>query len=257
MPKNKIKLQLASDIHTEFHASDQGRKLLQRIAKDTSEEVDVILIPGDLSTNKGLRYAFSVLCDSFKHVVYTTGNHEYYGSSKQETHDLIQECCDKHSNLHWLERSTVEIEGQRFIGCTLWFPPILSVLNNLNYTNDIKMIQPDRCEYDRLPHWILEEFYINKKYLFENVRDTDIVLTHYIPCPEGIHPSWRNAGGNQFFMGDVSIVMDDKNPKAWVFGHTHSAMDFIKGNTRVVCNPCGYPHEPEYKKFNDSLVIEV
>ena len=252
---SNLKVQICSDIHTEFH-SDQGRKLLQRIAKDTSKEVQAILIPGDLSTNSGLRYAFSILCDSFENVIYTTGNHEYYKSSKQKTHDIIRECCDKYSNLHWLNRSHVIINEQRFIGCTLWFPPLSSVLNNLNYTNDCKLIQSDRSQHDELPHWILEEFDKNNDYLQNNVQEGDFVLTHYIPCPEGIHPSWRNAGGNQFFMGDVSDVIKNNNPKIWVHGHTHEFMNYNVAQTEFHCNPCGYPHELSFKKFNDSYVIE-
>jgi len=252
-----VTIQLASDIHTEFHKGDQGRKLLQRIAKHSSSEVDAILVPGDLSTTRGLKYAFSILCDKFENVIYTAGNHEYYNSSKAIFEELMAELCHKHSNLHWLNNSVVEIKEQRFIGCTLWFPPVPFVLNNLGYTNDCRLIKPDRNKFDRLPHWILEEFYKSKGYLYRNVQEGDVVLTHYIPCPEGIHPKWRAVGGNEFFMGDVTNVILDNKPKLWVFGHTHSAMDFKLGDTHLACNPCGYPHEPEYQTFNDSLIIDV
>ena len=252
-----VTVQLASDIHTEFHKGDQGRKLLQRIAKGSSSEVDAILVPGDLSTTKGLRYAFSILCDKFEHVIYTAGNHEYYNSSRAKFEELVLGACDKYPNLHWLDNSTVEVKGQRFIGCTLWFPPKPIVLNNLDYTNDFRLIQSDRSRFDRLPHWILDEFHNSKGYLYRNVQEDDVVLTHYIPCPEGIHPKWIAEGGNEFYMGDVSDVIKKAKPKLWVYGHTHCAMDFKLDSTRLVCNPCGYPHEDDYKMFNDSLIIDV
>jgi predicted NBD/HSP70 family sugar kinase len=31
--------------------------------------------------------------------------------------------------------------------------------------------------------------------------------------------------------------------KCWVHGHTHSTHDYMIGNTRVLCNPRGYPRE--------------
>jgi len=253
----KIKLQLISDVHTEFHGTDQGRKILNRLINKTADEVDAILIPGDLSTTKGLRYAFSILCDSYKNVIFTQGNHEYYSSSKGETEDLLQECADKHSNLHWLDRGTVEIDGQRFVGTTLWFPPTGPALSMRNQFNDFRVIESGRDKFSRFPHWILEEFSKNKVFLEDNVQEGDVVLTHHIPCKDGIHPNWVGDPGNCFFMGDVSDVIDKVKAKAWVFGHTHNAMSFSIGKTDFHCNPCAYPNEPEYKNFNDSLVFEV
>ncbi len=252
-----MKVQLASDIHTEFHGRDQGRKLLSRIANNTSDQVDAILIPGDLSTPKGLRYAFSILCDKYKNVIFTQGNHEYYGSNKKSTEDLLQECSDKYSNLHWLDRSSVEIEGQRFVGTTLWFPPNVTALALRNYLNDFRVIQSDRTQFDRLPHWILEEFDKNKEFLLNEVKEGDVVLTHHIPCPEGIHPNWVGQESNCYFMGDVSDVIAKVKAKVWVHGHTHNAMQYSIGSTDFYCNPCGYPHESEYKNFNESLIINI
>jgi hypothetical protein len=34
----------------------------------------------------------------------------------------------------------------------------------------------------------------------------------------------------------------------WLFGHTHDAMDFQLGSTRLVCNPHGY-----YNALNDGV----
>lgn len=250
-----MQLQIVSDIHTEFYGKDQGRKVLQRIAKDTSSEVDAILIPGDLSTTKGLRYAFSRLCDDYKNVIYTPGNHEYYGSSKSEIAELLQEVKEKHSNLHILDRDVVEIEGQRFVGCTLWFPPTHFVISYPHYTNDMKLIKADRDKFCRLQHWILEEFSINREFLSREVQKGDVVLTHYIPCPEGIHPNWQGQAGNAFFMGDVTDIIQSNKPKLWTFGHTHDALEFKLGDTQFYCNPVGYPQES--KDWNNSLVVEV
>jgi len=46
-----------------------------------------------------------------------------------------------------------------------------------------------------------------------------------------------------------------REPKVVVHGHTHIGCEYSLGNTRVYCNPMGYPNE------NDSvyqpLIVEV
>ena len=43
--------------------------------------------------------------------------------------------------------------------------------------------------------------------------------------------------------------------KLWVHGHTHSPSDYMVGDTRVVCNPLGYPGER--REPNTRLVLDV
>ena len=61
------------------------------------------------------------------HIIYITGNHEYYGSA-----DMIEaEIAHKASlvtndRVHFLQCDTVELFNIRFIGCTGW-PRMLSL----------------------------------------------------------------------------------------------------------------------------------
>lgn len=43
----------------------------------------------------------------------------------------------------------------------------------------------------------------------------------------------------------------------WFFGHTHDAHKFKIGETRVMCNPRGYPNEYQESKFDPNLIIDV
>jgi predicted phosphodiesterase len=44
--------------------------------------------------------------------------------------------------------------------------------------------------------------------------------------------------------------------RLWIHGHTHWAFDYKIGETRVLANPRGYPHETTHG-FNPKLIVEV
>jgi predicted phosphohydrolase len=247
----KLKLQLASDIHTEFRAGDQGRKIIQRLAKNTADEVDAILIPGDLSTSGHLKYPVRILCDLYEKVIYTPGNHEYYSSNKKETEDILLELSVKYKNFHYLNRSSVEIKGQKFVGTTLWYPATESAIKYKFNWSDFQCISDSHS-------WVLNEFEENRKFLKKELSTNDVVLTHFLPCPEAIHQKWIGEKSNCFFLGDVTDIILENKPKLWVFGHTHDVRKFSVGKTDFYCNPVGYPNYPgQGSEFDDSLVIEI
>ena len=46
----------------------------------------------------------------------------------------------------------------------------------------------------------------------------------------------------------------------WIHGHTHTSMDYMVEDCRVLCNPCGYRVQggkPENPAFNPSFIIEI
>lgn len=112
-----MKLQILSDLHLEFLGPDE----LAFIDSLDKRGVDVVVVAGDLCGPGFLRYAIEALCQQYPQVVYVTGNHEYYRSSPLQVHELLSSLCANRSNLHWLHNSSVEIDGVRFAGTTLWF----------------------------------------------------------------------------------------------------------------------------------------
>jgi Icc-related predicted phosphoesterase len=45
------------------------------------------------------------------------------------------------------------------------------------------------------------------------------------------------------FVSDLSALIEEFQPAAWVFGHTHHNIDEQVGSTRIVTNQRGYPDE--------------
>lgn len=61
------------------------------------------------------------------------------------------------------------------------------------------------------------------------------------------------------YASDLEQTMMEFGPDLWVHGHTHHAVDYHVGATRVVSNPRGYAREgwSEQTGWQGDLVIEV
>ena len=51
------------------------------------------------------------------------------------------------------------------------------------------------------------------------------------------------------------FIMDHPQIKLWTHGHVHNVFDYTIGETRVVCNPRGYPGENT--EWDANLMVEV
>jgi Icc-related predicted phosphoesterase len=244
-----MKIQILSDLHTEF-LLDNGKALIKALESD----VDVLVVAGDLSVNivknrkNLLSNAIKLLTKAFKHVVYVAGNHEYYHSSKPKTHTILRNAVKRHENFHWLNNSFVEINGQRFIGGTLWFEKLPdSILYTANMT-DFNVIK-------KFEDFVYLDNYHTRSYLERKIEKDDIVITHHMPAWKSVPPRYTNSELNRFFVCDVEYIILDRQPKVWVHGHTHSSCDYMINKTRVICNPFGYSFREENADFVDKLIL--
>jgi predicted phosphohydrolase len=79
--------------------------------------VDLIVLAGDIGMGKkGREWITSAYPES--RVIYVAGNHEYYGHTIPQLTRRLEAQSD--IRLRILECQTVDIEGVRFFGCTLW-----------------------------------------------------------------------------------------------------------------------------------------
>ena len=47
----------------------------------------------------------------------------------------------------------------------------------------------------------------------------------------------------RYFNADIPEGVESTRPELWICGHTHYNVDFIFGETRILSNQGGYPHE--------------
>lgn len=236
-----MKLAIASDLHFEFYR-DAGLHLVDRLP-----EADVLICAGDLATSTGLGAALDLLCRKYAHVVYVCGNHEFYGSSVLRVRKMLDRF--PREELKYLQDSTCEIGGFRFVGSTLWFPELPGNGFYEPRMNDFHAIEHAR-------ETVYREHEATLKFLSETVSEGDIVVTHHLPSVRCVAPRFKRSALNRFFVGDVGNLLSDRKARLWVHGHTHDAVDFVVGETRVVCNPSGYPGEM-HGGYRPNLTIEI
>ena len=249
-----MKIRVLSDLHLEFMTKPDAAAFVKKLALPGS--CDVLVLAGDVSNAVGIRHGLHLFAAaSDVRIVYVAGNHEFYGSSPNSVWDTI---CAASSEIYALssladefpalEMGLREIDGRRFLGCSLWFPP--PKRGDKSCLNDFRLIR------DFEP-WVYERNRASVAWLRENVRPGDVVVTHHLPTPSSIHPRYAGSALNEFFMTDLHDLIVEREPALWIHGHTHDSFDYKIGPTRVVCNPYGYAGHDTNNGFDPMKVVEL
>lgn len=228
-----MRIHLVSDLHDDVWRDYSGVSPVEAIPEDLG---DVLVVAGDLMecrayTAEDMVKVFKCLRTKAERVLYVPGNHEYYGFDFGAL-DLKSLCASV--GIDWLGRQEVVIEGQRFIGATLWFDPKSPEVrrHEKNWS--------DYCIRD-LDITIPGEHKKDVDYLRSNVRKGDVVVTHMLPSYESVHPRYAGESTNVFFVVPQDSLIKMAAPKLWLHGHTHEMRDYKLNHTRVVCAPLGIP----------------
>ena len=242
-----MQIQVLSDLHIEFHA-DNGQSFLDAL---DPTGVDVLVVAGDAGLATHSVQFLKGLCQKYPHVVFVVGNHEYYNTYRHIVVEKLNAVRLRCPNFHPLLDNTVTIDGQRFVGSTLWFPDSPKVQRHKSGLNDFHCIRGD---FER---WVVRANEQAQAFLRSTVTQDDVVVTHHIPTPQGSDPRWRMSSMNIFFITDMEELIQKAQPKLWVYGHTHDSHDFKIGETRLVCNPFGYAAREENPNFDWGLKIDL
>jgi len=250
-----MRLQLISDLHTEFYHTplDPYPTALEFCRSiEIAPDVDFLVIAGDLviparqdlNLLTGILNHFSRLA---KHVIYVEGNHEFYYGEQLRTLFTLRSVMPK--NYTWLSNDAATLDGVHFYGGTMWFPD----LDGLNWLfrddfNDWELIE-------NLRSWVYKENTAFTENAMKLVTRDTIVISHHLPHTNSAR-EYRDAC-NRFFVSDQTPLITEKVPRLWLHGHTHTAYDFTLGDTRVVCNPYGYPRERKWKRPYLPVILDV
>jgi Icc-related predicted phosphoesterase len=247
-----MKLQLISDLHTEFH---QGPKRLLA-SLPIAPNLDFLVVAGDSVViqrqhEQDILPFFKWASAQARHVLWIEGNHEYYGSNNSQQTDIqIAAYVGKYPNIHWLRNEEITLDGVHFYGGCMWFPNA-DGLNSL-YERELS----DFSQIKDIRNWVYGsnlQFRFNADRL---VREDTIVISHHLPHPNSTPPMFRGSSTNRFFVSDESNLILEKQPRLWFHGHTHGACDYTLGRTRIICNPYGYPSERGSSEY-PQIVLDV
>jgi Icc-related predicted phosphoesterase len=249
-----MKIQVLSDLHLEFIP-------FQPLITDA----DVVVLAGDIHLGtEGLQWAKEIFTD--KIVIYVLGNHEYYyHTTPTLIHQLRQLAI--HSQVHVLENESIEIEGVKFFGCTLWTDFKLwgnveaAALNAQSIMTDyyrikispaLRMLQAsDTASFHAHSiKWLSHELKLAK------TSSKKVVVTHHAPSSRSLPAIFRSDLIGAALVSPLDEFIEDFDIDVWVHGHVHKTLDYQIGKTRIVCNPRGYPRE-RLSTFNPDWVIEV
>jgi Icc-related predicted phosphoesterase len=80
-------------------------------------------------------------------------------------------------------------------------------------------------------------------FLTEHRDRKTVVVTHHAPSSQAIAPIYAHDLATAAFVTDMEGFIRETGPSLRVHGHVHQHFDYHVGNTKVVCNPRGYPGE--------------
>lgn len=210
-----------------------------------------LIIAGDFCV-KNLMYRqlslINEICSKFKHVFYVEGNHENYKWNMSIEYDYS----NMPKNFHVLNNSVYELNDIIVYGGTMWAN--LSDISNLDKFNISSMINDFRIIYsnetdlfsidDSTSHYnvFIENLY-EAQINAESKNKKLIVVSHFAPSMKSVTPEFKGDPLNPYFCNEIDDLIENSDISAWVHGHVHSNHDYRIGNTRILCNPRGYPSE--------------
>ena len=248
-----MKIQIISDIHLEFG-----------LREFDFSEADLLILAGDIHLEtKGLEW----ILKKVQHipVLYVLGNHEYYKNAYPKLLYKLKNMAND-TNVNVLEKDSIEIEGITFHGTTLWTD--FELLGNAMTTgyecqqkmNDCKMIRryPSYSKMRSIDLHVMHNESL--KWLGESLSASktrhNVVITHHAPSIQSIPDEFKNDLVSAGYASNLENFIIENKPDLWVHGHIHTASDYRIRQTRIVCNPFGYPDD-KADSYKENYMIEI
>lgn len=270
-----MRLMILSDLHREIWYREQTHHEVQVDHFPTIDlavsRPDVVVLAGDIDTgDRAIAWArteFETLP-----VLYIHGNHEAYGNDLEEMQREIGAACARSSNVQYLHRKELIIDGVRFLGATLWTD--FRLYGDERYKeasieagarmNDYRSIRFSSGTGRYLTPLDTEALHLAdvawlEAALARPYAGKTVVVTHMAPSRLSISETFRGMELSAAFASNLDHLVEKVD--VWVHGHTHSSADYRIGRGRVICNPLGYPSRrtglPENAKFSPNLIVEI
>lgn len=264
-----MKIRIVSDFHNEFESANPNV-----LVPPMPEDAEITLVvAGDLGVVRDMDTIHPYLInwsERFAHVIYIAGNHEFYGSEIYRADKDLNALCKEFENVHYapIIGQVFTIDGVRFV-CNPLFckmqknPAVMQLVKNS--IADFQAIRIRRLGEDErylTPEDYLSLYECAEDFIFHGLRlrpgevTKRVVVTHWTPSFGSVPERFWGSPINDYFSNRMDHEISISQPEMWIHGHTHNAFDYYINNTRIVCNPRGYPFE-QNSGFDPHLTVEV
>lgn len=222
------------------------------------DDVKYLILAGDIGSFKEHLPFIEDAATKYT-VLYILGNHEFYGYSLKEVRDFWNSV--KIENFHFLDNSSVVIDGIKFIGSTLWVNffnenPHCMLNAHIEIKDFSKIINATNDDYVSAND-ILEEYKKSFEFIEKELYQEDglkkVLITHYGVSHQSIPEKYKvheqDIKNNHYFANNLDYFIGYSGAALVVHGHLHNSADYFIGDTRIVCNPFGYPesNNPDFE----------
>lgn len=244
-----MKFQIVSDLHCEFRVPD------------VPAAAEVIVAAGDIGSRKHALPLIDRWLAAGAQVILVLGNHEYYGREMSSTMRRWREWSDERPGLNWIDRGPLVLGDVRFLGATLWTDfdqgNRAALHNAREGLRDYQVIRHNGRRFhptDALTFHRRDRAWLEAALVEEHEGPT-VVVTHHAPHPRSLPGESEGDELNPAYASDLSALMAAHRPQLWIHGHVHEARDYYVHDTRVICNPLGYPGQDT--GWDPSRIIEL
>jgi hypothetical protein len=269
-----IQVQYASDLHLEFFKGIDFATLLKPVAP-------ILVLAGDIGPAgaQNTRDFLSWCSERWRHVIWVFGNHEYYIMYSQKRWkflepEKVRTMAEREAaarvwlaalpNVHFLQGETVDLEGIRFFGATLWTHVSDEV--HAEYGDkiaDFRAIIAERSEAgealalrnpfrNRLHE---EHLAALRKALATPFDGPLVVVTHHLPVGLVAPAIYHGEPTNPYYSNELWPELKSGRVNAWICGHSHGRT-IMEKPCLCVLNARGYPKQqvPENPYTNTAVI---
>jgi Icc-related predicted phosphoesterase len=257
----EMKAWIFSDLHLEMDGAGWNFKV---------PDADVCICAGDV-LDRGLVASVTWLGEEISHhmpVIMVPGNREYFRASIAEGFDAGLKAASRYPNLYVMDCGTLVLGGVRFIGATLWTDfglfgdyrlPMLIAGEQLEDYREIKLSKRPQKRFT--PRHALR-LHLQSRYMLEQLLEdpstqNTVVITHHAPSLLSLLPAQVGDPLSPTYASRLEPIILKYQPHLWVHGHVHSSCDYKIRETRIICNPRGFPGESETSNFDPTLVVNL
>lgn len=280
-----MKFRITSDIHTEIlplFGAKVDEYFVDLVLPHCDEDKETnLILAGDIGScktlNKCLLPFLRICSNRFSQIFYIPGNHEYYyGVWHRDLKHLATAISYEEAlnNVIFGGRIVYPLNDSTeklvLIAATLWSDideggglARLDVARSINDYHVISEIDESDGTFRKLsPETTIKQFREDRDFLESQLSKYSsegykiVVVTHHAPS----YQSSRDFVGSKLncaFSSSLENLILDYNPHTWIHGHTHTSYSYEIGNTKVICNPYGYPRHDTNREYNSLLTIEV